>query len=85
MASEGLNLDPYHKKALQSNNNHPTADSMRFIVNRFEHVWSGGSSLYSEVQVEKVWAYLGVDPYTLLYRDIPSLWREWQTDIQDCN
>ena len=31
-----------NKKALQSNANHPLADSLGYLMNKFEHVSAGG-------------------------------------------
>ena len=34
-----------NKKALQSNANHPLADSLGYLMNKFEHVSAGGGVL----------------------------------------
>ena len=75
-------IEVLNMKAFQSNENHLLADSLGYILNKFEHLLGGGDILYGEVQVEQVWTCRGC--WVSLYgggvtmSPVTDQWHLWQ-------
>ena len=68
-----------YKKAFQSNAYSPLSGSLRFIVNKFEHVGRWGEDVKSGSKFDKI-EYVQGRGHGLWG---PGLWTEWQTDTHD--
>ena len=61
-----------NKKAFQLNANHPLVNSLRFIVNKFEHVWGAGGGGGAQA----LYRGRGIGQQDLYRRGVGALYRD---------